>query len=154
MNSKEKNEILKNQSPRLSLDATFEKEVIRKKKQALTANIRKPSQQIYPKSPKSSKKNLMEDKEHQKSLREKSETTDIVPNLKPINLLNHIRLIIKAARKLRFRSSCRDFKGLKENQLEFINDEVFFPEKNQRNYSLKRYSEANVLFFSFFLSLE
>lgn len=66
--------------------------------------------------------------------------------MRTINFLNHIRLIVKAVNVLRFRSSRRNLKGLKENQIEWIGDETFFPQKKQKIYFLKRYTETNVKF--------
>ena len=83
-----------------------------------------------------------------KNLPAKIPTETLHPEkMKPINFLNHIRLIVKAVNVLRFRSSRRGLKGLKENQIEWIGDDTFFPQKKQKIYFLKRYTETNVNFY-------
>ena len=67
--------------------------------------------------------------------------------MKTINFLNRIRLIVKAVNVLRFRSSRRNLKGVKENQIEWIGDETFFQQKKPKLYFLKRYTETNVSFY-------
>jgi len=66
------------------------------------------------------------------------------PSHTPINLLNHIRILIKAANILRFRTKFRDLRFINEKQIGLINDESNFQGKLQKNYFLKRFTEKNV----------
>ena len=83
-----------------------------------------------------------------KNLPEKIPTENPHPEkMKTIHFLNRIRLIVKAVNVLRFRSSRRNLKGVKENQIEWIGDETFFQQKKPKLYFLKRYTETNVSFY-------
>lgn len=67
-----------------------------------------------------------------------------------INMLNQIRVLIKAANILRFRTKFRNLKYINENQAALLFDKSYFPEKQQKIYFLRRFTEKNVIFFSFF----
>lgn len=69
-----------------------------------------------------------------------------------INMLNRIRVLIKAANLFRFRTHFRTLKFINETQLSLIDDRTYFPEKKPREFYLKRFTEKNVnfFFFSFF----
>lgn len=83
------------------------------------------------------------------SKEERSYKSPIIENFRPTNFLNNMMLILKAARKLIFRSRFRNIKGLKDIQLDLIGDSVFFHEREKKNYFLKRYIEANVYIIYF-----
>ena len=66
------------------------------------------------------------------------------PIAKPVNLLSHFLYILKAANVFIFRSRFRTMKFLKKDQVDFIHDVAYFPEKKQKNWFLKRFTEKNV----------
>lgn len=68
------------------------------------------------------------------------------PSHAPINLLNQIRILIKAANIFRFRTKFRNMKFLKEDQAKLFFDQAYFPEPSQKQYFLKRFTEKNVNF--------
>ena len=63
----------------------------------------------------------------------------------PLNLLNQIRILIKAAKVFRFHTKFRSLKYITDRQLGMINDLSYFPEKKQKEFFLKRFTEKNVI---------
>ena len=66
---------------------------------------------------------------------------DVVRN---VNLLNLLRILMKAVNRFRFRTKYRGVRFINERQIELINDVSNFREKMQRGAYLKRYTEKNV----------
>ena len=64
-----------------------------------------------------------------------------------INLLNQIRILIKAANFFNFRTKFRGMKFINDKQTELIGDISNFIEKTQKERFLKRFTEKNVNFY-------
>lgn len=64
----------------------------------------------------------------------------------PLNLLNQIRVLIRAAKMLRFRTKFRNLKYVNVEQIKLIDDISYFPEKPQKLKYIKRFTEKNVIF--------
>lgn len=69
----------------------------------------------------------------------------------PVNLLNQIRILIKAANLFRFRTKFRSLRYINEMQMGLLDDETNFQGKMRKDYYLKRFTEKSVRpFFSLF----
>lgn len=64
----------------------------------------------------------------------------------PLNLLNQIRVLLRAAKMLRFRTKFRNLKYVNVEQIKLIDDISYFPEKPQKIKYIKRFTEKNVIF--------
>lgn len=61
--------------------------------------------------------------------------------------INQLKLLLKIRNNLRFRTKFRNLRLIAENQIEMMNDKVFFSEKKQMNNFFKRsITEKNVIF--------
>ena len=69
-------------------------------------------------------------------------------NDQSFNLLNLIKILMKAANLFRFRTKFRGVRFINERQIGLIDDICYFPQKNQKKIYLKQYTEKNVIFFS------
>ena len=132
-------------------------------KRVKTAQVSPRSRQLSKKSV--SKKEVKLSRIYTKSFHTSSQVTPIVDNelkLKnfakvksfvdqkskrsaPINLLNHIKVLIRAANILRFRTKFRGLSFINEEQVGLIDDQCYFPGRMQRDYFLKRFTEKNVI---------
>jgi len=68
-------------------------------------------------------------------------------NPKPLNFLGLIFNLIRIANVFRFRTKFRSTKYIDDDKLTLLNDCSFYPEKKQKDFTLKRYVEKNVIFF-------
>ena len=62
----------------------------------------------------------------------------------PVNLLNLIKLLMKAVNMFRFRTKFRGVRFINERQIGMIEDVSYFPGKTQKEIYLKRYTEKKV----------
>ena len=66
---------------------------------------------------------------------------------KPANLLAVLYSLIRIVNTLKFRTKFRNLKNIDDEQVKFVCDCSYFPEKKQKDLSLKRYFEKKVIFF-------
>ncbi len=63
---------------------------------------------------------------------------------KTINFIKQIRLLIKIANLMKFRTKFRTLNNISKEKIGLLNDISYFPEKNEKHHFLKRFTEKNV----------